>query len=307
MADPIFGTLKELSVHMAKVQQHQVDGITEETPVLNTIPFEQATHDLWNVASVLQNISGGGFVKMNAPLSQVKVDRGLTKVDLEILGGEVFVPQDTAVVVGGPAAWFSKNEFSIMRNFGMSAEEAIIYNNLRQYALDNGKKLNAGASGNVNYSLLAVRWVPGEVCGLYSPKLFSHGELVKAEALNGGNLTKDPTTKVNGYGMQYKGYMGMQLLNSKCVAGIFNITDSNKPTALQVDGLLEMVRADKKRTYLYCHPHVQGILGDVGKGGAFRMGVGDKDVSREIEKWNGVPIVTSYQFYAATESVVSFS
>jgi len=308
MADPIFGTLKELAVHMAKVQQHQVDGITEETPVLNTIPFEQATHDLWNVATVLENISGGGFVDMNAPLPKVQVGRGLRKVDLEILGGEVFVPQDTAVIHGGAPAWFAKNEFSIMRNFGMTAEEAILYDNLRAYALDNGNKINAGASGDVNYSILAVRWVPGEVCGLYSPKMFAKGgELVKAEALGGGGLIKDAATNVNGYGMQYKGYLGIQLLNDKCVAGIFNITDSNKPTALQVDGLLEMVRADKKRTFLYCHPHTMGILADVGKGGGFRMGPDDKNVNREIEKWNGVPIVTSYQFMAATESVVSFS
>lgn len=302
-----YGTLKELAVNFAKVQQHQVEAITEDTDVLNTIPFEAASHDLWNAVSAIQSISGGGFGDMSGPLAKLNVKRGLEKVDLQILGGEVFVPQDNVVPLGGPAAFFSKNEKPILRKLGMDAEIAILYNNLRQFAIDLGgeNKTLCGGAGNANYSILIVRWVPGETVGLYSPKMFKAGQIVVPESLSGGNLYQDPTTKVNGYGMQYKGYLGMQLLNKKSISVLCNVTSATKPTAMQMDDALAAARANKKSTFIYCHPKAMNILADVGKSAAFRMGTSDTDVNREIEKWNGVRIVTSYNFMQGTEANVA--
>ncbi|MDP2876858.1 MAG: hypothetical protein Q8O00_11785, partial [Holophaga sp.] len=236
---------------------------------------------------------------------RLNVKRGLEKVDLQILGGEVFVPQDNVVPLGGAAKYFAKNEPAILRKLGVDAEIAILYNNLRQYAIDNGKKTLCGGAANANYTILIVRWVPGETVGLYSPKMFRKGSIVVDEPLSGGNLYQDPTTKVNGYGMQYKGYLGMQLLNPKSVSGLFNVTAANKPTAMQVDDALASARANKKNTFIYCHPKAMNILAEVGKSAAFRMGSSDTDVNREIEKWNGVPIVTSYNFLEGTEANVA--
>ena len=58
-------TLKELSELHAKKQPHQVEHLTEETPILDKIKFEKASHDLWNVYSEATGVKGAGFVEMN--------------------------------------------------------------------------------------------------------------------------------------------------------------------------------------------------------------------------------------------------
>lgn len=306
-----YGTLVQVAGEYAKKQDHQVNYLLEDTDVLDSMKFEPASHTLWNVYEEITEVSGGGFVDMDSPLGAVDVKSQIKKFDLGILGGTRFVGQDKVLAItgnGGPsgaASFFAKNERVIIKNFGVTAEIDIIYNNFRAFALDSGQKLNAGGTGNANYCLLAVRYEPGECGGLYSPDAMGPREMFQTDPLSDGKLYVDPTTKVSGYGMQYKGYYGVQLANYKCVAGIFNITETNKPTGMQVDDLLNLVRA-KKNTYLYCHPKVNNILADVGKGSAYRMTTDQKGVDRRISEWNGVPIVTSFNFYNASETLVTF-
>ncbi|MDD4950996.1 MAG: hypothetical protein PHV85_00475 [Desulfovibrionaceae bacterium] len=308
MPDPVIGTLKELSVELAKKQDVLVDSLTEDTPVLNVIPFEPATHELWNVYENVNTISGGGFVDIDSPLEDITADTKLNRVDLKIMSGRMFCPQDKAVAYGGKEKYFAKREPLAFRYLGQETEANVIYNNFRQYALDHGKKLNAGGTGDTNYCLLAVRFERGVTTGLYAPAARDKGKLFNIEALNGGNLYEHPDTKVPGYGVMIKGYFGIQLASPKCLAGIFNIDIANSklPTAKQVDELLMMVRKSKD-TYLFCHPEVMTVLADVGKGGGYRMGPDEMRVNREIEKWNNVPIVVSWNFKDGAEENESFA
>ncbi len=68
--------------------------------------------------------------------------------------------------------------------------------------------------------------------------------------------------------------------------------------------MLDMVRADGG-AYIYCHRKVLSILADVGKGAAFQMGPDQNKVDRRIAEWNGVPIITSYNFVDAAEAHVA--
>lgn len=303
MPEPIIGTLKELAVEFSKKQPHQVENLTEKTPILDRVKFEPASHPMWNIAEEVSDVTGGGFVEMDAELDEISVASKMRKVDLTIMGGKMYCGEDKARMFGGKEKYFAKKQPVALKSLGMKAETSIIYNNLRAYALDCGNKLNAGATGNANYCLLAVRWERGETCGLYSPEGFGQGALINTLSLNGGELYEKDGKLV--YGVRYKGYFGMQLLNSKTVAGIFNIDATHLPTPKQVDQVLNMVRKDAN-TELYCHPDVMAMLADVGKGGAFRMGPNDNNVDREIEKWNKVPIITSWNFLTGAEAAVSF-
>ncbi len=306
MAETIVGTLKELSAAYAVKQQHQVDSLLEDTNVLDTVQFEPASHTLWNVYDEVTEVAGGGFVDMDAPLGDMEVNTELRRVDLSILGGKIFCPEDKALAYGGKEAYFTKKTPKILRKLGVDAEKSVIYDNLRPFALDAGNALDAGASGDAGYCILAVRWVQGETIGLYSTDTFKQGALFNVTPLHDGALYEHPTTGVLGYGVRYKGYFGMQLANPRTVAGIFNVTADHKPTSLQVDTMLDMVRAGAG-TYIYCHRKVLSILADVGKGAAFQMGPGDRKVDRRIAEWNGVPIVTSYNFVDGAEAHVALA
>lgn len=304
MSEPLIGTLKELAVEYSKKQPKQVENITEKTPILDHIKFEPASHAMWNIAEEVTDVSGGGFVELDAELEEVSVASKLRKVDLSIMGGKMYCGEDKARMFGGKEKYFAKKQPVVLKNLGMKAETSIIYDNLRRFALDCGNKINATATGNANYSLLAVRWERGETCGLYSPEGFEQGALINTLPINGGSLYEKDGKLI--YGVRYKGYFGIQLLNTKTVGGIFNITADKLPTEMQVDDLLDMVRADAN-TFLYGHPKMASFLSEIGKGQRYQMDSKDTNVKRRITHWDDVPIVTSRQFLDAAEAVVSFA
>lgn len=308
-------TLKELAVLYAKKQPKQVDNITNDAPILGAIPFEQASHDLWNVYEEVNEITGAGFVDLDAVLPEVGIKSELKKIDLSIMGGEASVGEDKARMYGGAPAYFAKQEPSILRKSGMATEYALLYNGFRAYALNNAKKIDAGGSGNTNHCILAVHFIPGETTGLYSPKGFSNGSMLNVQALNGGNLMKVKATRngveveVNGYAVRYKGYFGLQLGNVNSVAGIFNIdrisSTKKLPTATMIDDLCDLVRAGSN-TFLFMHPKTKSAINSL-KTNALQTLVGDSKMNTTYEAWNGVPILTSYNFLDGTETKVSFA
>lgn len=308
-------TLKELSLQFAKKQPKQIDAVTENSPILAIIPFEESSHAMHNVYSEIQSITGAGFVDLDAPLPAVGVNSILKQMSLSVMGGEIQFGEDEAQMHGGRDAFMSRKTNAILRQSGMNAEYAILYNMIRAWAIANGKKLNAGGSNNVNHCILAVRFASGETTGLYSPNGFADGALLPFEWLNGGNLMKisktigGVTSEINGFSGRFKNYFGFQIANPLTVSGIFNIdrisATKKIPTKDQIDDLLDMVRADS-RTYLFMHPKVKSSLNTY-KDTPLKMDVFEKRFDRRIDFWHDVPIFTSYNFLDGTEANVSFS
>lgn len=308
MPDFITGTLAELNNHYAKKQSKLLENLTEDTAVLNQMKFEPASHGLWNAYEEVTSIKGAGFVDMNAPLPQLGVDTKLKKQDLSIMGGEIFVPEDTAKMWGSAEAYFAKRTPALLKEAGMTAEQKLIYNNIAKFAKDNGKLQSAGGSaagtGDTGlYSMYAFRQIEGENIGLYSPEGFKNGAGLDVAKINGGNLYKN-TNGVLGYGIRLKGYFGFQLANAKGVAGIVNINASHIPTAAQIDDMLIDARATAANTFIICHPKVLSMLNTY-KGNVLQMTTGDQDMNRTYMAWNGIRFVTSYNFIAGNEKQVS--
>ena len=310
-------TLKELATLYAKKQPKQVDAITEDSPILAMLPFEESSHDLWNVAEEVESVTGPGFVDLDAALPTVNVTTKLTKKDLSIMGGIAQVPEDTAQLHGGAPKYFAKKEPALLRKAGMTAEYAILYNMIYANAVAGSNKINAAGSSNTNHCILAVRFMSGECNGLYSPKGFKNGAMLDVKAFNNGalmdiSITRNGATEVvPGYKVRYKGYFGFQILSTKVVAGIFNIdkisATKKLPTATQIDDLLAMVRANNSSTFLLMHPKLLSNLKDI-RGTGNRVNVYSPDINNPVilDRWDKTPIVTSYNFLDGTEANVSF-
>lgn len=292
------GTLKEVSQEHCTKQPKQVDTITEEAPILETMQFAPASEALLHRYENVSDIQGAGWVKMNAPLPAVDVASDLAKVDLAILGGEIEVPEDRAIAMGGRDKYFAKKLPQIQRQSGMSAETAIIYNNMLPYALEHSKVVSAGGAGE-GYTMIAITYTEEEMTGLYSPAGFKMGAIMDAKHINGGELYKAPEGKYAGtlvYGLALKAYLGLLLANPKKIAAIGNITSANVPTAMMIDNMLADCRAsNKSKTFIYCHPKCQTLLNDH-KGKSLQTTADTKDVNRTFTHWNGVEIVTSFNF-----------
>ena len=140
-------TLKDIAVSLATKQQHFVNSLTEESPILDNMRFEASTHGLWNAYEEVSQINGASFVDINQPLPQMEIDSDLKKIDLSILGGEIFLPEDKAAVVG-ISEYFDKKMPVLMRQAGQVAEKKIIYDNFLPYAINNGRVASAGGASS---------------------------------------------------------------------------------------------------------------------------------------------------------------
>lgn len=310
-------TFREVAIEHSAKQPKMVDQFLEDSPILELIPFEETSHGLYNVYEELVDVQGAGLVDMDEALPVVDVTTKLDQVSLSVIGGKMYVGEDKARQFGGAGSYFAKKQGSVLRKTGMDLERAILYNNLRAKAITSGGEhlLDAEGSANTNYSILAVKWVPGETTGLYDPQGFGRGMLMDVQPLNGGNLSEFTTTTtdgrsvtINGYGIRMKSYVGMQLANSRYVSSIVNIdldsATQKLPTEAQLDDLIDSVRGQiGGNTMLYMHPKVKTALFGY-KGDSLELRVSD-EIVRTVTTWNGIPIVTSYNFDKGTEANVT--
>ena len=273
-------TLKELAIALSKKQEHYVDYLTNESPILDNMRFEASTHGLWNAYEEVSKIDGAGFVDINQPL-----------------------PEDKAAVIG-VSEYFSKKIPILLKHAGETAEKKIIYDNFIPYAVGNGKAVSAGAADKC-YSMVAVRFIPGEVTGLYSAKNINRHGILDSTPINGAQLYKNANGLL-GYGVRIKGYIGMQLANPDAVSAIVNISADKIPTAEQIDNMLVDAKATPASTYIFCHPKVLSMLNKY-KGNVLQTMTGDMDVNRSFAAWNGIRFITSYNFKNGEEDAVKLA
>ena len=302
-------SLYEIALGPDKSQRAVVDAITCEAPILRDFPMEPSSHGLWNIYESMKDITGGDLGDLDAPLPKVSAESELKQTDLSIIGGEMEVGEDTARKLGGPVSYFAKKATPVLRKTGMSAERSLLYDNFRAFAIRNGNIQSAGGTGTRNYSILCVHYVPGEITGVYDPAGFGNGKTFDLTPIAGGELYKNAEGRLV-YGMRLKTYFGVQLANPDYVSAIVNCdidsdTSSARtfPTMRQMDKLLIDARAGQN-TFIFCHPAVKAYLGTTCKLEHMTL-VSGNGFSTQIDAWNGVPIITSFNFDNGTETAVS--
>jgi len=308
-------TIRELALHYSKSQPKQVDWLTENAPILDSMTFEPSTHGLKHAYEVLDEVTGGGFVNIDASLPDVDATSNLNWKELSIIGGIHRCGEDKAKMLGGFNAYLAKKLPKIIKKTGMNAETAIIYNILMDFAHKNGKLVSATSSqsGNKYLSILAVRWEEGEMGGLYDPNGFGNPNagtdgLLDVLPISGGNLYEhDSRLK---YGARIKSYFGTLAVNPQNIAGIVNIDSTAvAPDTLagQMDTMLAEARVGSGgRTVIYMHQKTLTKLVKF-KASQLIMTPPQTDINRVVASWNGTPIVTSYNFKDGTESPLTIA
>lgn len=299
---------RDIAIKNAETQSEMIDQLLEEAPIVSMMPVEPTTHGFSNVFEEISSVTGAGMVDIDGVLPEVGADTVLGQTDLSILGGQIFVGEDKAKKFGGASAYFAAKTPMILKKTGEDLEKAIIYNNIRAYAINEGKAESAGGSSNINYSILAVTWTRGEITGLYDPNGFGNGKVFDIQPINNGALYAN-AQGILGYGVRLKSYLGLQLVNKRYVSAIVNIDlDSSTPkppTERMMDNVLLKARQNSS-TVLYMHPRVLTELYNY-KASRLQMVVGQTNVDRVVAYWNGTPIVTSYNFLDALETNVTIA
>lgn len=301
-------TFYELARLNANKHEMMVDDVTNEAPILKMMPMEPTTDGLKDVYEKFVSADAAEAMDFDSAYTELDMDSKLEEVSLSKFGGKMTVGEDKAAKMGGVVAYFQRKLPGILRKTGEKIEKSIIYNNLRASAILNGNATSAGGSGSVNFSILAVKWVPGETTGLYDETGFGRGEVFDIKPINGGNL-HDIGNGVLGYGQRLVSYFGIKLGNDRNVGAIVNIDpavadDAAMVTEEQIDDLLLSVRANPANTFLYMHPALKNKLNRY-KSSKLQLGVMDNNLKRTFDQWDGVNIITSYSFANAAEATVT--
>lgn len=300
--------LKEIANKFARKQPKMVDDLTEKTPILMNVRWEPASHGLWNVAEKVYDITGPQFVDADAALPTMDTSSDLEKIDLTVLGGEMEVPEDTAQQFGGAAAYFARKQPRLFKQAGMDTERKLYYDNWQAQAIAESAITNATATTGGVYSLGFIRIEEGVNCGLFDPTQFDTGMLLRPAPINNASRYHlRSKTGVIGYGMTLKGRFGWQNLSNRTVHFILNIQAGKLPTELMIDDAITAVRGTPADTMIVCHPRCYNLVFPPFKSGRLFIPPQEKRYNNQVDNWNGIPILTSYNLYEGTETVTSFA
>lgn len=306
-------TWREVAIERATKQPEMVDYLLNSNPILANMPMKSTSNGVNHVYEELLAVTEAQIVDMDEALPIVDADSQLKQVNISGLGGKIIVGEDKAKLLGGPGKYFNSKLPKVIQKTGNSLEQSVIYNNLRagaiaafnnsaladntDHALDAG-----GTSGSLN-SIICVKWDMDDTTGLFNPEGFGNGLLFNMLPLSGGNVyTHSDGREI--YGMRMKSHFGVLTANPRNLGTIVNIDSNNVPTEDEIDTILEAVRATSNDSILYMAPKVLRLLRQY-KDSALRMGVADKNFDRQIDEWNGIPILTSYNFLKDAEAKVT--
>lgn len=298
--------LRELAAVKSAKQPKQIDDLTVNAPIFGSMDFFPSTHGLQHAYEELVSVTGGGLVGIDEALPSADLTTKLNWKELGILGFQIEAGVDTVKQIGKDfPGYLALKVPGITRKTSMDAEASLIYDVLLKFAKDKSKLQEAQDvnSGTAFYSLLAVRWEEGAMCGLFDPNGFGQGSLLETLYLSGGNAYKNASGKTV-YGADFKSYLGFLTASKANIAGIVNIDASHKPTAALVDQMLDDCMAGANgKTFIYGHPKALRMLSDI-KGSSITMSVNEKNYSRTLTSWDGIALVPSFNFKNGTEAAV---
>lgn len=303
---PAAQTLHEIALDKAKKRPELVDFLTEEAPILKMLKWIPATHGLWNVEEVLDSIQGASFTELGSPLPSMKAETQLRQTYVNLLGGEVEVSKDKADQFGGAANYFARRENAFYKQAGMDTELSIWRDYWRKAAIKSKLLTKCSATANA-YTILIVRFDQENNIGIYDPSQFNQGRLLDPEPLNGGALYHlRSQAGVSGYGVEYRGRFGWQLLNpDRAVHAIVNVDADNLPTLSQIEDAIANVHGTAANTFIFGHHKiVQKTFSSIKQADIMYVN-GDKDIQTIIGAINGVRIIGSYNLPDGNETAVS--
>ncbi len=304
-------TLKEIALEKAKKRPELVDYLTEEAPILTLLKWIPATHGLWNVEEVLDKITGASFTDLGAPLPTMQAETQLRQTYVSLMGGEIEVSKDNAAQFGGAKQYFARRENAFYRQAGMDTERAIWRDYWRKAALKDRLFTSCGGTGSTLSSILVVRFDQEINVGIYDPTQFNSGRLLDPTPINGGNLYHLRSQPgVTGYGVEYRGRFGWQLLKpSKAVHALVNIDINGEtpklPTLAQIEDAIAKIHGSAQNTMIFGHHRVvQRVFGAIKQADIMYVN-GDKDLQTIVGAINGVKVVGSYNLPDSNETAVA--
>jgi hypothetical protein len=293
-------------VAIAPKQKELIDSLTEESPLLQSLPVIQASSATANVYEKLLKVTGGSTVELDAPVPSGLFESKLEKTNLSKIQFKAEAGLDKISKFGGPTSYFGKQIKVLLKATGSAMEASLITDVLRAHAVDTGNVIDVeGSTADKQSSIVAVRWGEDATIGLTSKEMAGQGKTFDVQPLYGGNTYLD-SNDIACQGMLCTTFLGLQIGDPGSVNAICNIqlTGTAKlPTAAQIDDLILSVKGGPGNTVLLCHPAIynKAIKPLVTR----TYSATDGNANASFGHWDGIPVLATYNYAYDTEAVVS--
>jgi hypothetical protein len=307
---------REYAIKRAPKQVDLVDQVTEEAPFFAAMPVQEASHELQNTYEEVLDITEADTVDFDAALPSIDANTELKQKDLTKIGGIIRVGEDKADLMGGASSYFAGKLPLILRKTGNAIESSLIYNSFRAFAFAQSKLTSLGGSYSATpkaglYSILCIKWTPGEMYGLVGKGAFNTGKVFDMQSVNGGNRYEFTAAQGGniGFGMTAKTILGTQLANARYISGLVNCkvvaSDAALPTEAEMSNLVLDARARPGNSVLVMHPRMKTALGVTYKLDKLQLMNADNQVNSIVDGWDGIPILETYNMLDGTEAAVT--
>lgn len=297
-------TITDMQIDQMKPQSVLIDSLTEDAPLLAHMPMIAANKGISNTYEKLLKVTGGSTVELDAPISEGIFESELQQQNLSKIQFKVEAGKDKLQLLG-ENSFFSKRLTTLLKSTGAACEASIISDVLLHHAKAQDNCIDAdGSTSSVQSSILAVRWAEDATIGLYSDKLAGNGKLFEIEPLAAGGIYEN-SDGVACKGMLCTTFLGVQIGDPASVNAIVNIqlaATASLPTAADIDALLLLIRATPSNSMLIMHPAIYNAVKTLI---TRTYSATDNSVNNSFVNWDGIPILTTYNYSYGSEAVVS--
>ncbi|MCD4650630.1 MAG: hypothetical protein K8S56_02420 [Candidatus Cloacimonetes bacterium] len=298
-----------------------IDSLTKDSGILRTMPFQKASHGLFHKYKIKTGLPSGGFRNVNGSIIPHTTNDEVKQTDLKILTD--IQQEDKAICEsypGGVEKYFADELPAFVEGLGQTAAKQVIYGTdgtfgdsegfvgLRQSAIANSNIIAAGGTSGSRTTILAVRWKHGICTGLFNENAFADGQMITVRPLNTGNPVMVVVDTATGavkpvYQALYEAYMGLLVADTKNVAAYTQIQDASgkKPTAANLDKLIDMVNGTAGDTFIYCNRIGRRLLWEL-KDSKMQITPAETEYNSMLERWNGIPMILDENL-SATETI----
>jgi hypothetical protein len=206
-----------------------VDTITKDAPIMSNMPMEETSNGFVDTYEVLTEVDGVPQTDLDAPVPEIDLSSEIEQISLNSFSGRIIAGIDKLKQLGKTMAEYVTDR--LPKHFRKTMEKmevTWIYNFARAYAIanynegDTTRLIDGGGSNDTNYSIIAVRWEPGETTGLYDPEGFGNGKIFEEIPESDGKVYRDKDDR-SVYSMVVKNYIGFKLANPNNVTAMVNI------------------------------------------------------------------------------------
>lgn len=279
-------SMYEVAIGLAKTQTELIDSFTEDAVLTSReIPFQASTHGIKNVFEKVKEVKGPKIVDLDAPMPLITAVTELGETPLFKIGGTMELPKDLVETVGNGSNSGGSNSSGsnsgggsalnkylrrkiplILKEAGRQLDVLTYYDVLLGTAIKNKRVINKNSSASASqkqyFSLVAVHWSRGEVCGLYNDNRDNKGQngsFFQQTPLWGGSVGR-LTDGATGWAIDLTAMLGYQIAKPEYLKAFVNIDETNLPTYEELIGIANAIRGNGANSRIYANPNLIDMI-----------------------------------------------